>query len=285
MLLRVLSAFVILAFGDSLAALAQDDARHPRAPAAALGPDEKLPTVDTRPGVTVRLHIRTTQDPPKGIVLMFPGGNGFLVKAYGYDDFLRPEFMQHGYATAVVDAPSDQGRGMAEPPYDRFRASASYARDIAAVVAVLKQEVPGPIYLFGHSMGTISAAHAAATVKDPDIRALVLASTPAGIRKRGGRGMTLLDVAIKRISIPVLLIQNRDDPCSGAGPQGAASYPPLLTSSPRVAFLEAPGGTDDGTARTCGGGNNHHSFYGIRDRLVRDAIRWLDGEDLIRIED
>lgn len=88
---------------------------------------------------------------------MFPGGNGFLVKAYGYDDFLRPEFMQHGYATPVVDAPSDQGRGMAEPPCDRFHASAPYTRDIAAVVAVLKQEVPGPIYLFGPSVGTISA--------------------------------------------------------------------------------------------------------------------------------
>ncbi len=103
--------------------------------------------------------------------------------------------------------------------------------------------------------------------------------------EKNGSGATLSNVALNRITIPVLLIQHRDDPCSEAGPNGAAAYPRLLTSSPRVAFLVAKGGTDDGTSRACGGGNNYHSFYGIRDQVVRDAIRWLNGENLTRIED
>jgi alpha-beta hydrolase superfamily lysophospholipase len=275
-------ALVIAAGGVS--ALAEDgQRRHPYPATAALRDYEKLLTFETRPGVTVRLHIAVPGETPKGVFLMFPGGTGFLVNARGrYYGMMRGQFRKNGYATAVMDAPSDQTSGMEDPPFDSFRHRETYTGDIRATIEKLKKAVPGPIYLFGHSMGAISAAHAAANVTDPDIRAVIMAGSPTRRRERMWHASTLMSAALHKIRIPALFVHNRDDQCSGATFDEASDYPRLLTASPRVTFLEASGGTSKNTSPCYG--QNYHSFSGIRAEVARAVIRWLNGENVTRVE-
>ncbi|MFM2128811.1 MAG: hypothetical protein RL477_357, partial [Pseudomonadota bacterium] len=207
------------------------DETHPAPLKGELPAGDSIVTIATRPGVTVRLLIRKTKNPPKGVVVMFPGGKGFIVTRSGaiYLAF-RGDFVRRGYATVMMDAPSDRPEGLEDPPYDRFRVSSTYTRDLEAVVGYIRREFGAPIILFGHSMGAISAAHLAATIPGEDIRALVMASSPT-TRREKGRGATPVHARLGRIAIPVVLVHHRDDGCSGAKYDEAADYVRLFSAS------------------------------------------------------
>ena len=69
--------------------------------------NEELVFLETRPNVTTRVLLTKPSSIPKGIVLHFPGGEGFLVNANGnlYEAFRR-ELAAAGHVVAVVDVPS-----------------------------------------------------------------------------------------------------------------------------------------------------------------------------------
>lgn len=71
-------------------------------------------SIDTRPGVTVRVLMVAPTD-PKGIFLLFPGGLGLLAGKRGQvtGSFPRfPDFFaEQGFVAALIDVPSDRPDG------------------------------------------------------------------------------------------------------------------------------------------------------------------------------
>lgn len=109
-------------------------------------------------------------DKPVAAVMLFPGGNGALglksatAMNWGAGNFLvrtREQFAAQGLMVGVMDAPSDEQRGMNAI----FRMSQSHADDIAAVAGYLKGQANVPVWVVGTSMGTFSAAEGAIAAK------------------------------------------------------------------------------------------------------------------------
>ena len=128
-----------------------------------------------KPGVTKFTHAVAIfpGDPGRGNLRVENGqihydnqrGN-FLVRSRGY-------FLEDGFLTVVIDAPSDYQSG---PFWHSFRASPRYAQDVNAVVGAVSRRFGDLDWTYaGHSEGTVSAAFAGRRAS-PDVRRIVLAS-------------------------------------------------------------------------------------------------------------
>jgi hypothetical protein len=97
-------------------------------------------TLDTRPGVTLRLALGQPEASPNGTLVLFPGGNGrghIQTDGAGQlrfsGNFLTRSanlFAAQGFAVAVVGVPSDRATGM----NDAFRTSLAHAEDTGVAV-------------------------------------------------------------------------------------------------------------------------------------------------------
>ena len=213
------------------------------APASA----QEIVSVPTRPGVTVRVLLVAPAGEPSATLLMFPGGfgnNHFSERdgrgVLGQNFLVRtaPIFAARGLLVAVIDTPSDQPRGMD----DAFRMGKAHVEDVTKVLQALEARAPVPIYLAGTSRGTLSAAALAASLKDPNVKGLVL-TTSLGDSGRGrNRAVTVYDAPLKRITVPVLVVHHQQDAC-WASPFGAATgIPAALSGSAKVDFVAVSGG-------------------------------------------
>jgi len=184
----------------------------------AIAHGEEIVTLPTRDGVTQSFLLAApAQNKPAAAAVLFPGGNGNIrlrtengeIK-FGGGNFLvrsRLSFVDGGVAVAVMDAPSDESRGMD----DRFRLGEKHAADITAVVAELKKRYPDtPVFLVGTSRGTISAAATGAALGG-SVGGVVLTST-LYLAARSGPGLSNFDYG--KLGVPVLLVHHVDDSCS-----------------------------------------------------------------------
>jgi hypothetical protein len=141
---------------------------------------DEVRTIPSRPGVTQSFLLVRPAAAPRAVVVLFAGGHGVVnVRARRLGlagNFLvrnRARFAGHGLLVAVFDTPSDRADGR-----DGFRTTAAHAADVRAVIEALRAEAAAPVWLVGTSMGTVSAASAAARLAGaggPD--GLVLTST------------------------------------------------------------------------------------------------------------
>lgn len=240
---------------------------------------QQVLTVATRPGVSVRVLLRTPDAPARGTLLLFPGGNGaghftvsggtvlrtsgnFLVRS-------SPLVVEQGFTAAIVDAPSDQARGMS----DQFRASREHAEDVRKVLDAVAAQSPGPIYLTGTSRGTISVAHLAATLEDRRVEGLILTAT---IGVQGLGRLSLWQIPLDRISMPVLFVHHRHDGCDQSPFGQAVQLRSRLTRSPRTNFIEVLGG-DPPLSDPCEGGSAH-GFLGKEREVVAAIVDWIQGK-------
>jgi hypothetical protein len=183
--------------------------------AAADAADEEIRTIASRPGVTQAFVLVRPARAPVASAVLFAGGRGRLGlergrPGPGANNFLvrnRAGFAAHGLLVAVVDAPSDR----AAEGLVRFRTSAEHADDVRAVIAALRAEASVPVWLVGTSMGSVSAASAAArlTAGGPD--GVVLTSSVMGQSR--DMAESLQDIALDRIRVPTLVVHHRDDGC------------------------------------------------------------------------
>ena len=182
--------------------------------------DEELLTIATRPGVSQPFLLLKPARPPVASVILFAGGNGLLGVAKwatggrGSGNFLvrsRALFAERGFLAAVVDAPSDR----TADGLTGFRSTQARAQDIAGVVAFLKQRADVPVWLVGTSMGTVSAANAAARVPQ-GVDGLVLTSSVTRASRRERE--SLKDVNLKAIALPTLFVHKWRRSPSGSRP-------------------------------------------------------------------
>jgi pimeloyl-ACP methyl ester carboxylesterase len=209
---------------------------------------------------------------PLAALILFAGGHGALhltgpsSMRWGAGNFLvrtREMFAEDGFAVAVVDTPSDRPRGMTAV----FRMSGAHAADIDATAAYLKKKWAVPVWLVGTSMGTFSAANGAiaghadglvltSTITHSHPRWKIAARDPTGVA-----GM-----ALARVTVPTLIVANRDDGCAQSPPAGAALLKRNLTGAKIVKVVMLKGGWPP-RSRACGA-KAPHGYYGIQKKAV-----------------
>jgi hypothetical protein len=231
-------------------------------------------TIDTRPGVAMRMAVLLPEMPAKAVLIMFPGGNGVDHFRERDDGTIRlggnflvrtaPQFVQRGFTVAIVDAPSDQRGGMS----DAFRTSAQHAADIERAIDALSTDGPQPTYLIGTSRGTLSVASLATRLTDERVKGIVLTSSLGGTRG-------LRSLPLGRITVPVLVVHHRDDACPASLFRDAAQMVSLIAHSPRLNLVEVSGGLAS-AADPCEP-YSAHGFIGIEHQVVEVIAEWISG--------
>jgi predicted alpha/beta hydrolase len=223
---------------------------------------EETIVIPTRPGVTVGLTIDPAAGTPRAIVLLFPGGEGVVSRAAkNFVMRVRGDLTQQGFTTAAVDVPSDHGGGV-DPA---FRASDEAAQDIAAAIAEMKRRADLPVWLFGTSNGSISAANGAARIGPPRVAGVILTSSVWS----GG----MSNVALDRIAVPVLVVHNRNDACPVANFAGAGEAMTRLTAAPAKELV--PVASTEAESRPCDP-LSPHGYLGIEAQVVGPIVDWIN---------
>jgi pimeloyl-ACP methyl ester carboxylesterase len=241
--------------------------------------DEERILLPTRPGATELLLVTPAQGAAVASLVLFNGSPGVLFQhdgsgqatALNGQNFLirsRMAFAAAGFLVASADAPSDHLGGI-----DEFRSTAAHAQDVAAVIAYLRQRAPVPVWLVGTSMGTISAANAAARLKPGGPDGLVLTSSLTTQTRHSVPVNIAVDVAA--ITVPTLFIHNKEDNCVAASFGGVAPLMELFKHVPRKELIVVEGGNSpkgDPCAPI-----SRHGYFGIEDEVVGDIARWIKG--------
>jgi pimeloyl-ACP methyl ester carboxylesterase len=175
----------------------------------------------------------------------------------------RRHFLEDGILTVVVDAPSDHQFGLFT---HGFRASARYGEDLRGVVdAVTKRYGDLDWTFLGHSEGAVGATHAA-RMAGPQVKRVVLAAALTSPNFQGG-GLRLSDV--KPLTIPVLWVHHRRDPCRATMYSTTKAYAeemhaPLLTVT----------GSKNARGDPCEA-LSEHGFVGMEVKTVKTTLAWI----------
>jgi dienelactone hydrolase len=248
-------------------------------PAAALGQPARVIDIPTRQGITARF-LYVAPEKPKAAAVLFPGGQGDfqvdkdanIVRQQG--NFLvrtRDLFAEKGIAVAVVAPPSDRTN------IDVFfRETHEHAEDIRALIAWLRREAGVPVWLVGTSRGTLSAGYIATQLSRDEGGAdgIVLTSSilSGGVGSRRTRDPTVIELALERIAVPVLVVHHKQDRCRSC-PVGQVPWlMDKLTAAPRKEFIPVEGGADEGDS--CGP-LAHHGYNGIERDVVEKIAGWM----------
>lgn len=214
---------------------------------------------------------------PDWVLVMFAGGDGALQLAQTSggsislrlkNNFLvraRSLIVDDHFATALVDAPSDQPGGYS----DTFRASPRHAQDVARVVADLRTRLPtAKQVLVGTSRGTISSAYLGRAL--PDTWDAVIHTSTLSSPARG-QALPLIGFNYGEIHARQLFVHHVDDGC----------YLCSFSAAKRLAedghdFIAVSGGSARGNPCEATG---HHGFYEQDAAVVAALKAWISGVD------
>lgn len=245
---------------------------------------DEVVILDTRPGVTQSFLLLEPKEPPKGVVVSFPGhegvvqfrkvGDSYEVDGKGGGLTANPKvhemLREQGFVVALLAPPSDQSYGMDT----RFRSSPEHALDIRQVIAWLHQRYNSKPYLMGHCRSTYSPTSVATRLRNEGISGLILSST----RSQGRHG-SVMDYKKGAINIPVLLVHHTEDPCPDTpyyNVKRLQSY--YEAASPKVDVILVSGGdTESSRQGRCMGGA--HAFKGLQGEVALAIADWLQRKD------
>lgn len=241
----------------------------------------ELVKIKTRPGVTIKFIFIRPENPIAAVVLL-EGGSGKLElasfsgkpmvgRSRGFLTRSREEFVKHGLAVALLDAPSDK---TSEGMTPRFRTSGDHSEDISALVSYLKDVTNVPVWLVGMSRGTYSATNGAIHNND-QISGLVLVSSSTSPPKmtKGLPSRGILDMAVDKIRVPALIVAHKNDKCPGCPPSGAPKIKKALLSSPITEVRYFTGGKQPLTWEC--GPLSPHGYYGIEEQVISGIAEFI----------
>lgn len=244
-------------------------------PTAACALDETIRTIPSRPGVTESFVLIRPSQAPVASLILFMGGAGALGLQRGAlgarnTNFLvrtRQAFAERGFLVAVVDVPSDR----MNHALVRFRTTPEHALDVRALIAALRAEAAAPVWVVGTSMGSVSAASVAARLGADGPDGVVLTSSVT----RGNRQMveSLDDVALDKITVPVLIVHHRDDACPSSPYADVKWIARRLKASPKHSTLTFSGG-DAPQSDRCEP-LAPHGYFGIETQVVDGIAAWI----------
>lgn len=255
-------------------------------PAAAQndGLRDEVVTLDTRPGVKQSFLLLKPQGEVKGVVLVFPGHEGvvhFVKSDGGYEvtnegggftarKATRETYRMHGLVIALLAPPSDRQSGMDTA----FRSSKEHLQDIQKVIAYLTKQYGQKTYLHGHCRGSLSPASVTTKLKNEGIAGVVLSSA-----RSTGRQGAVMDYEGGVISVPVLLVQHKDDPCNGTPYGNLGAVKKFYgQSSRKVDVVLVTGGNLKVSGRNaCSSGP--HSYSGLEQETAGAIANWMLGKE------
>lgn len=222
------------------------------------------------------------------LVLLVGGGGHLNLDAGGCPQALRgnslvrslPHFHAAGFATALVDAPSDHP---GDDGLKGFRLNGKHADDLGKVIADVRRHNGGPVWLVGTSRGTISAVNAAVRLAGPAAADGLILTSPI---TSGGKGVrrpwaaqTVFDVRLTAIQTPVLVVGHAADTCVRTPPSLNARIT-ARTSGVREQVVTVTGGSGKGGGRrsvdACQG-RTPHGFIGQEEAVAAGIARFVRG--------
>jgi pimeloyl-ACP methyl ester carboxylesterase len=244
------------------------------APSAARGAGEDVRTVPARPGVTESFLLLRPDKAPVASVIMFAGGDGNLALTPAglgqlQGNFLvrtRQRWVREGFLVAILDTPSDHPRGLWN-----FRTSKEHAADVKQAIAAVRDVAPVPVWLVGTSMGTLSAANAAARIGDGGPDGVVLTSSVTGASKVSYE--TVLHGGLEDIRVATLVVHHKDDTCQSSPYSGAEAIVKALKKARAKELMTFEGGSPAISA-PCEA-KAPHGYLGLEPRVVSAIAAWI----------
>ena len=232
-------------------------------------------TLNSRPEVTQQILIEQSNN-PKANLILFAGGKGKIKlnsgKYKSNNNFLirsRQLFIDSGYVTVLIDAPSDKQDklGMLKG----FRNSQEHLQDMEVVIDHIRTLNNKPIWLIGTSRGTESAAYVAIHLNDK-IDGVVLTSS---ISKTNNKGTSVTDLTLNKLTVPVLVIHHQDDACKTTKPKVISVIKRKAYNSSRVKVMLFSGGDKPISNNPCQA-RTYHGYLGIEKKVVESITRFID---------
>jgi hypothetical protein len=190
---------------------------------------------------------------PKAVVILIPGGTtniyinsqGFVGDRVSFTVRARDWFVQSGYATALLTN-----------------------TDIIPDAIAQTKDIAGPVYL----VGTTNAGGPMLNYmfnKKPDPRVAGLVFAPAASQAGPEGDFSVTNYPLKKLNVPVLLVQNRQDTCRMSTSNNAVSLPSYFANA--TLLWE----NSFSTAGPNCGGMSPHGFLGIEYQTVRGITKWM----------
>jgi hypothetical protein len=256
----------------------------PGVTAAACG---ELVTLPAHGGTQLPYALAPARDgvTPRGAVVLLAGGDGRLLldaqgcaKALGGNFLVRSAglFRDAGYATALVDAPTDH-RGT--DGLGGFRNTEAHADDLGRVIADLRARVKGPVWVIGTSRGTISAANVAARASgDAAPDGVVLSSA----LMHGSSGLkpwvqqSVFDLPLAAIKAPVLVIGHVHDQCLRSPPaEMPRLFAQLGSARKQVVAVDGAAAPSGQASLAACEGRSPHGYVGQEAATVDTIVRFM----------
>ncbi len=236
--------------------------------------DEEVRTIPARPGVTESFLLVRPAGNPVASVIIFAGGDGNLaMTANGIGqlqgNFLvrtRMRWVREGFLVAVLDVPSDRKSGLWN-----FRTTPEHATDVKHAIAAMREIARAPVWLVGTSMGSLSAANAAARLAEGGPDGIVLTSSVTDTSKMSYE--TTRHAGLGDIRVPTLVVHHKDDACRASTYSGAEDILKALTRAPVKELMAFEGGSP-AISGPCEA-KAPHGYLGIEAKVVSAIGVWI----------
>jgi pimeloyl-ACP methyl ester carboxylesterase len=246
----------------------------PLAAPAAWAADEEVRTIPARRGVTESFLLLRPAGTPVASLIIFAGGDGNLaMTASGIGqlqgNFLvrtRPRWVREGFLVAILDQPSDRKSGLWN-----FRTTSDHAEDVKQAIAAMRELARVPVWLIGTSMGSLSAANAAARLTESGPDGVVLTSSVTETSKVSYE--TTRHAGLGDIRVPTLVVHHKDDTCRSSPFSGAEDILKALKRAPVKELMVFEGGSPAISA-PCEA-KAPHGYLGIEEKVVSAIGAWI----------
>jgi hypothetical protein len=244
-------------------------------------------TVATHGGTTTRYAYVAAQPGASALVLLVGGAGNPNLDDHGCPRALKgnslvrslPHFHSAGFATALVDAPSDR---QGKEGLGGFRVEAEHAQDIGKTIADVRRRSGGPVWLVGTSRGAISAANAASRLTGDAAPDGVVLTSAVMVGDPGARlpwvAHSVFDANLAAIRQPTLLVGHAEDACVRS-PAGAMTRVASLIGASRkqvVTVTGGPGGKGLSDIQACEG-RSPHGYLDQEAEVAAGIARFVRG--------
>ncbi len=200
----------------------------------------------------------------KAVVLLFPGGGGMLRlsddgSTNNFHTFVRSKnlWAQYGIDAVLIDTPYDLGSGRSHS-----RSIRDHQQRILRVVRYYQDKLHLPIWIFGHSMGTVSVTEFVNGGKDQE-------KLISGVIVAGTYRSASIDADV---SVPVLAIHHAEDGCANTPFSTSESIIKNRPNQSAAQFVSMEGGVSEGDV--CGS-KAYHGFNQIEAALIKAAAQFI----------
>lgn len=201
---------------------------------------------------------------PKAVVLLFIGGDGVLdLKPDGATSKQNPLirsaglWQPYGINAVLVDSPYDLG----DARRGNFRGRSEHLARVESVIKYYKNKFNVPIWIFGHSMGTVTAIQFANQGdKSGAVAGIIIAGTHIG------------ESLSNNFNKPVMAIHHQKEACAATPISASESIIKSRSKETQSELVMIDGGENVGLPCM---GLAYHGFNKVEDQMVNAATKFI----------